>query len=470
MLAEKNNIDQLFQEKLRDYEKNPSMFLWNNIESKLDAQQRTRKINMIKGFGIAAAIMFAFLAGWWLSNTTLPNNQVENKIAGTVIQKNENINQTNKTQPLNQSALTDESANKSSEKISAGRNSTSGKQYKPSISSFASFAPSTSFLNKRSDASLLESKEPILVDVEKEFLSHFQNNLKLIKQLSAWVTSFNHNLKGSDTIQGNKQLNQLNKQFNSNDRDPFAHDTQKKSFNKVSNWTLSAGVAPVFTSQKQGRNYALGQNTTAENAVSGALMVGYKVKKRIVVKSGIIYSQLRQVTKNVDFSQANLTNGLPVGTSSAVVTPSGNVNFNKSIVLYSMNGLSNYNTSISGYQPVLRQEFGYIEIPVQATYKIIDHKFNVGVTGGIGANMLVGNKAGLFENGQRVNSGETANLRDVTYSGAMGLELGYDLGSRITLIVEPRVKHFINSLSSNKTVDFKPNQLDIITGVTYSFN
>lgn len=465
MLAEKNNIDQLFQEKLGDYEKNPPMFLWNNIESKLDALQRIRKINRIKGLGIAAAIMFAFLAGWWFSNNSLPTNQIEDKIAGKVIQKNENINQTNKIQPINQIAATDESANKSSEKFSAERNSSTAKQYQPSISSMASFAPSTSFLNKSNEASLLETKEPVLVDVEKEFLSHFQNNLKLIKQLSAWVTSFNHNPKGLDTIKGNKQLNQLN--INSK-QSLFAHDSKKESFKKVNNWTLSAGVAPVFTSQKQGGNYTLSQNTTAENSISEALMVGYKINKRIVVKSGVIYNQLRQVTKNVEYSPTTLTSGMLVRTSQA--TPSGNVNFKKGIALNSENGFSSFNASLSGYQPELKQEFGYIEIPVQATYKIINHKFNMGVTGGISANILVGNKAGLFENGQRVNSGETANLRDVTYSGAMGLELGYDLGNRITLTVEPRVKHFINSLSSNKTVDFKPNQLDIITGVTYSFN
>jgi hypothetical protein len=92
------------------------------------------------------------------------------------------------------------------------------------------------------------------------------------------------------------------------------------------------------------------------------------------------------------------------------------------------------------------------------------------VTGGLSTNILTGNKAGLYENGQMVNQGQTGSLRDLTFSGAVGLELGYDLGNKVTLTIEPRVKHFINSLSSNQSIDFKPYQIDIMTGVTYSFN
>lgn len=467
MLTEEKNIDQLFQKKLGDYQKTPPTFIWNQIESKLDEQKRTRRIVFIKRFGVAAALILAFFAGWWLSNPAVPTASDENKITGTVIQKNEIVNEINKIQPQNQDVATDDSANKTSERVSVGQSNKSGKQYKPSISSIASFAPNTSFLNKISESSLVDQKDSIPVDAEKEFLSHFNNNLKLIKQLSAWVSSFN---KSTDTISKNKQLFRLNKQFIADDRSLFSPTPKNETFNKGGKWTLSAGVAPVFTSQKQGGNYYPGQSTSAENSISGALMAGYKIRKRIVVKSGIIYSQTRQVTKNMNYSSVVVSPGpiLGEGVISRAYTPSGPVIFNKSSIT---DGLDSYNAHKSvDYQSELNQDFGYIEIPVQATYKIIDHKFDVGVTGGISTNILVGNKANLFANGQRVSSGATANLRDFTYSGAVGLELGYDISNRITITVEPRIKHFLNSLSSNKAVDFKPYQLDIVTGITYSFN
>ena len=96
--------------------------------------------------------------------------------------------------------------------------------------------------------------------------------------------------------------------------------------------------------------------------------------------------------------------------------------------------------------------------------------FNLGLSGGISTNILTGNKAGLYRNGERINQGQTTYLRDITYSGAVGMEFGYDLGNRVTITVEPRIKRFINSLSSNESIDFKPNHFEIVTGVTYSFN
>ena len=110
------------------------------------------------------------------------------------------------------------------------------------------------------------------------------------------------------------------------------------------------------------------------------------------------------------------------------------------------------------------------QIPVQATYKLIDRKIAVGLTGGISTNILVGNKAILSENGEQISTGETANMRNVVYSGSVGFEVGYEITNRITLTVEPRLKHFINSISSNKSVNYKPSQMAIVTGLTYSFN
>ena len=118
----------------------------------------------------------------------------------------------------------------------------------------------------------------------------------------------------------------------------------------------------------------------------------------------------------------------------------------------------------------LKQELQYIEVPVQATYKLIDRKVSIGLNGGISTNILVGNKALLNENGNQVGEGETSGMRNVVYSGSVGLEMGYELTNRITLTVEPRFKYFLNSLSGNKSVHYKPSQMEIVTGLAYSFN
>jgi hypothetical protein len=170
---------------------------------------------------------------------------------------------------------------------------------------------------------------------------------------------------------------------------------------------------------------------------------------------------------------ANPTSNI-LGYEMSASTPSGQVALtrmgNSSLdVAMDFSNLSGTTTSYSS-NGELSQNIEFIEIPLQATYKLISKKVNVGLTGEISTNILVGNSANLFENGTGIGSGETANMRHVVYSGAVGVELGYEITNRIVFTVEPRLKRYMNSLSSNKSVNFKPSQMEVVTGLSYSFN
>ena len=203
------------------------------------------------------------------------------------------------------------------------------------------------------------------------------------------------------------------------------------------------------------------------------MMAGYKVNKRLVIKSGIAFNNLKQTTSNISIMSVN--QGLNYSGNSALAsTPSGQVSLNKvtgnqmESVLNSSAQLDNKAVYTVGSQ--LKQELRFLEIPVQATYKLVDRKVSMGLTGGISTNILIGNKAKLNENGNQVGDGETSSMKNVVYSGTVGLEMGYELTNRITLTVEPRLKQFLNSLSGNKSIHYKPSQMEIVTGLAYSFN
>ena len=121
-------------------------------------------------------------------------------------------------------------------------------------------------------------------------------------------------------------------------------------------------------------------------------------------------------------------------------------------------------------QTILKQNIEFIEIPLKATYKLSNRQVNIGITGGISAGLLVGNKATLLGNGSRIGTGETSKLRNMVYSGSVGFELSYEITNRLTFTVEPHLKRYLNFLSSHKSVTFKPDFLEISTGLTYSFN
>jgi len=479
MLNGNKNIDQLFREKLGDYEKTPPTFLWTNIQGGLNARRRVLRMTVLKTAAIAAALVLAFLTGWWMTDPdnkdTVPQSSFTEQREGNTI-----IDQSAKSKiqtTENQSVDTIQITSNHPGMPAKGNRLTSAK-----LSSLATFAANTSFINNADLTIIPKSGELELFESEKEFLDKLHKNFKAVEKLTDWIATVRRD-SVHDTTKNSKVVI----------TDPFKHNSPESTVSLALNsparknngrWSLKAEFAPVFNGPTQNsgqRNDLLSgnsqnynqQKTTAENTFSGGMMACYKVGKRLVVKSGFVYNNIRQTTRNIDLMGVNPLYGA-TGNSTLASTPAGQVKLNKIGNTHSdavMN--SNYQLAsavkYSGRSD-LKQDIEFIEIPVMATYKLIDTKFNVGLTGGISTNILVGNKAILTDNGERISTGETANMRSIVYSGAVGVEVGYEITNRITLTVEPRLKHFINSLSTSKSVNYKPYQMGIVTGLTYSFN
>ena len=78
MTVERHPIDQLFKDKLGNFEKNPPVGLMRQIDQQVAYRGKVRQMNQIKAVaGIAAALVLIVVAGWF----TLDQNQFsENKI------------------------------------------------------------------------------------------------------------------------------------------------------------------------------------------------------------------------------------------------------------------------------------------------------------------------------------------------------------------------------------------------------
>ena len=482
MLTEKRDIDQLFKEKLGGFEQDPPMYIWTNIQSKLDSRIREHRFVILKIAGIAAAIFLAFLAGWLTTNPVQKGITPQNEVA---IAKDSG-------KPDNQSKLSllkheikgnKETGNKVEISVPTATSAEINTSAPTKLSSLATFAPNTSAFTN--ELSLLEKKgDLVLFETEKDFLDHFRQNLKIVKQLTDWFKS-----AGKDSLKEVQSF--VNKvpivPFKEYVADAQVVPNVLNSSKSNGRWSIKAEFSPVFNNQGQNsgqtgtqNNFyvglsgnALPQETKTENTLSAGMMAGYKVSKRLVIKSGVMYNNLKQTTSNISIMSSSQVTGLS-GNSALASTPSGQVSLNRvtgsqmESVLNSSASLDNKAVYTVGSQ--LKQELRFIEVPVQATYKLVDRKVSIGLNGGISTNILVGNKAMLTENGNQVGEGETSGMRNVVYSGTVGLEMGYELTNRITLTVEPRFKHFLNSISGNKSVHYKPSQMEIVTGLAYSFN
>ncbi len=412
MLNKKEQIDQLFLEKLKDYQKDPPVFLWDEIEKKI--HNRKGKSNFWTIIAVAAAILALFLSGWWMVGPDITHQHFsQSVIAPNEFQK-----------------LSEENQKQTGTAVSP-------KEFKPSAFSMATFAAKKTFSDKKSDLKS-EGEEPIAFDIEKKILTKINSKENLLGKLSSLFSPL-------QTDQNEIKVN-LKQEDLENSTDE--HRSQQEKEEIKHNWSISFQAAPVFTG---GIKSMEGQKNHAENTASAGLMAGYRVGKRLSIRSGLVLSQIKQKTEPISLTVQN---------PATITTSLGKVNINRT---------TNDNLQ-AGIRSVLRQQLDYIGIPVLANYRIIDKKFNLGITGGINANLLTGNKTELSNSLGDIDKAETENIREVALSGEVGLEMGYDIGKRITITIEPRLKHFVNSLSSNSAFNFKPYQAGLYTGVTYSFN
>jgi hypothetical protein len=117
----------------------------------------------------------------------------------------------------------------------------------------------------------------------------------------------------------------------------------------------------------------------------------------------------------------------------------------------------------------IQEKYRYCEIPVTLNYKVIDWKLKVGLSGGLSANILASEKANINTSGE-IKATSLGNLPDVTYAGMIGLEIGYQVSKKITVTIEPLIKHYLNSSAEKSDLKLQSLQAGLYTGVRYSFN
>ena len=447
---ESHPIDQLFKGKLGNFEQNPPVGLMDKINQEVIFRSKVRRMNQIKAIvSIAAALVLIIMAGWY---TTDLNYFSENK-APVLIHQNNSPVQPNleKEPPVPQKA----------------ENQLLINQQKPNQSTVNQYKRQSKTVPARrysAPNSSTAARNDVLANqtTEKELTTSDQSTKESTKKSLKEETPFK---KEKTKSEAESNINQKKKEPLYFTDSRFTPTTPSKGSGK-GNWGIKAEISPMFAAQKQ---VGVSPDTKSVNTVSGGMIAFYKLNDRITISSGVRFSQMKQGTHS-DYTMSK-TAGITYLQS---VQKDANISSDVSLylpavssIVYS-NGMQTTSNNVFGSD--VSQDFKYLEIPIQASYKLIDKMFSVGLTGGISTNFLIGNIASITENGIKLSKGNTDNLRNVLYSGSAGIELGYELNKNMVLTVEPRIKQYLHSVSSNDLVNFKPLQLGIFTGITYYFN
>jgi len=198
------------------------------------------------------------------------------------------------------------------------------------------------------------------------------------------------------------------------------------------------------------------------------LNLSYAVSKRLKVKAGINRVDLNQTTSDVfAFNSANTAARGVNAQFNNIAFKDGlqNVSMISSKKISTSSAPEIFNTKTAGN---IEQRFGFIEIPLELEYRLLDKKFGINVIGGFSTFFLNNNEIYADVDGASMLIGEANNINSTSFSANFGLGMDYSLSKQWNINLEPTFKYQINTFN-NTTGNFKPFFIGVYTGLSFKF-
>ncbi len=295
---------------------------------------------------------------------------------------------------------------------------------------------------------------------KKHHTSHIAENIPL-------ETNRNKPEEDKDTIE-TKEKTDKKSIFEAIDEKDEVIATDAKSSKK---WNIAPNVAPVYYNvfgSGSSIDPQFADNTKdGEVNLSYGVHISYTINERLSVRSGVSKVDLSYGTQDVAFAAS--TNGQNL--QSIDYSP------NAEAILVSDIGNQNNNVTsdftrapVSQTQNVglLNQRIGYIEVPMEMKYALVNKKFGVNMIGGVSTLFLQNNEISIEAGDFESPVGEANNLNEVSFSGNIGLGLDYKFTKQLQLNLEPIFKYQFNAFNGNAE-NFRPYYFGIYTGISIKF-
>lgn len=266
-----------------------------------------------------------------------------------------------------------------------------------------------------------------------------------------------------------KEENELEKLLKEKEEGKNADEKEEEKRNR---WVVSTNAAPIYFNSLQENASPLddqfaSSSKSYNNSISYGVGVEYNISKKLAIRSGVNKFQMDYDTNDIyyktlmnpDVSSARMKS-LHVERRTAA----------ENVMLYKKNtalfvDVDNFSNDESGS---LNQQIGYIEVPLELSYKVLDKRFGIDVIGGMSTLFLQENLVSLKTNEFQMRIGEANNLNNVNFSGNFGLGFRYSFWKSFNANFQPMLKYQFNTFSENSG-NFKPYIVGLYTGLSYSF-
>lgn len=518
----KENIDKLYQEKLKNFNEVPDERVWNAISNSLDKKKKSRPIIPIwwKLGGVAAIfvlLLYVFIPFENDQNTdqiitdvesapSLDNSRADDVETLLPADNNEEDNNV-----VNSSEVTKDSGNPKpvsgadmfknrTQDIEAAittSSETSNSKTERNTDNFQTTDPETEITSVRSENTPNELTENEVTEIIKEQRNPENDNSEIAANINSPVKDpvvAVQEKTNSDDLENDTPLKEAaiaagaSNLVKEKEQENPKSDMGKKSIfdeieksqetevaqNNGNKWSVGPSIAPVYF-DSFGNGSPIHSNFVS-NSKSGnvnfsyGLMVSYDISKKLSIRSG-----LHKVDYGYDTNEISFSASLTASTNDQI----NNINYaptSKNLVVRNIedNKISEQASSLEfAVQSPARdgrmiQDFGYLELPLEINYALLDRKFGINVIGGLSSLFLVDNSVVLEANGNTVEMGEANNINDVNLSTNIGFGLNYKFSPTLQLNLEPMFKYQLNTFTETSG-NFQPFSIGIYTGLNFKF-
>tara|TARA_B100000767_G_C19740471_1_gene525933 strand:- start:125 stop:1414 length:1290 start_codon:yes stop_codon:yes gene_type:complete len=429
-MLNKSNIDKLFIDKLKSFQASPDEKVWQKIERKLKKKKQKKGIPIWWSYsGIAALLILGFFL-FPISDNEF--NEIENNVVSSpkqlnikkeLLEKkgNRNLNNANKIY----------TAEKKIKVSSQKENSSSKKMTHDSKNNFQ-----IALLEKNKIKQFIQ---PITIHIENTF------NIIEPKKLK-------NKTKGLD--------------FSKEVKDNIAMllNEEKKNAKKKKNWSISPLIGLLNSNsytKSSPVSSSLSNSTKGDYTYSYGLQVSYQLNRKYSVQTGLHFQEISYQNKNLIVALSNIN--------------SSNINFDTRTNFDMIELNSNVETSVNisaanivSRNGNLNQRYGYIEIPIEIKYNLIEkNSFKTELIVGASSLFLNENETTL-ETESFSSSGKMNNLNNINFSANLGVIFSYKFDKKWALNFSPMLKSHLNTFNNNSN-GFKPYSFGVYSGINLNF-
>lgn len=232
-----------------------------------------------------------------------------------------------------------------------------------------------------------------------------------------------------------------------------------------SRFSITPGVSPVFSGGNSGSNISpqIQEQSQGTTNFSYGLQVAYKVSQKLSLRTGV-----HQV--NTGFQTNNLVMTYQAFSANSYTVASAPYNVGNGVSFMDANTFNQElgaNARISTEQASISQELGFIEVPMEAAFQLIDKKVGLSVIGGMSTLFLNQNELRANAPTGSFVIGETNNVNATSFSANFGFGLDYKFTKKLKFNIEPSLRYQMNTFDTS--TDFSPYFIGIFSGVKFEF-